>query len=191
MNKTATVELFLFIAGEEGIDLTALSNLTEIPQQACLQQIDYLQKKYENDEESAFFILESAQKYHLTTKDKFKELLKNYAKSPVNQSLSKSAMEVLSIVAYKQPITRLQIDQIRGVNSSGVLSTLRAFNLVEKVGTLEVIGRPGLYATTEFFLDFIGINDLEKLPEINEEDFIPEEQNLFDTNGLEMSEDEN
>ena len=115
----------------------------------------------------------------MATKEEFAEILKNYAKTPLNQSLSKSALEVLSIIAYKQPLTRLEIDQLRGVNSSGVLSTLRAFDLVEKVGQVEAPGRPSLYATTEFFLDYIGINHLDELPEIDESRFIAEEQTLF------------
>lgn len=93
--------------------------------------------------------------------------------------LSKSALEVLSIIAYKQPLTRIEIDQLRGVNSSGVLSTLRAFDLVEKVGQVEAPGRPSLYATTEFFLDYIGINNLEELPEIDESRYVAEQQTLF------------
>ena len=71
---------------------------------------------------------------------------------------------------------------MRGVNSSGTLSTLRAYDLVEKTGTLEVVGRPGLYGTTEFFLDYIGINDLSELPEIDESQFIGEKQVLFNEN---------
>ncbi|MGM9886478.1 MAG: SMC-Scp complex subunit ScpB, partial [Lactococcus sp.] len=117
-------------------------------------------------------------------KESFAELLKNYAKTPLNQSLSKSAMEVLSIIAYKQPMTRLEIDLLRGVNSSGVITTLRAFDLIEKVGEVEAPGRPSLYATTDFFLDYIGINSLDELPEINEADFAAEQQNLFNDTEL-------
>ena len=144
-NKTATCELLLFVAGEEGLALNELSALTELSKAACQQQIDHLKAKYANDEESAFTIIETAGKFKLTSKEAFADLLKNYAKTPLNQSLSKSAMEVLSIVAYKQPITRLEIDNLRGVNSSGVLATLRAFDLIEKTGQLVAPGRPSLY----------------------------------------------
>ena len=174
MNKTATCELLLFVSGEAGLTLTELSSLTEMSKQACQQQIDYLKEKYHSDEESALTIIETAGKYRMATKEEFAEILKNYAKTPLNQSLSKSALEVLSIIAYKQPLTRLEIDQLRGVNSS-----LRAFDLVEKVGQVEAPGRPSLYATTDFFLDYIGINHLDELPEIDESRFIAEEQTLF------------
>ena len=87
----------------------------------------------------------------------------------MNQSLSKAALEVLAIIAYKQPLTRLEVDQIRGVNSSGTMTTLQAFDLIEVIGKKEVIGNPNIYATTSHFLDYIGINSLDALPEINEE----------------------
>ena len=182
LNKTATLELLLFVTGEEGLELNQLSELSGMSKFACEQQIERLIEKYQGDEESALTIIETAGKYKLATKDIFADILKNYAKTPLNQSLSRSALEVLSIIAYKQPITRLEIDQLRGVNSSGTLSTLRAYDLVEKTGTLEVVGRPGLYGTTEFFLDYIGINDLSELPEIDESQFIGEKQVLFNEN---------
>ena len=182
LNKTATLELLLFVTGEEGLELNQLSELSGMSKFACEQQIERLIEKYQADEESALTIIETAGKYKLATKDSFADILKNYAKTPLNQSLSRSALEVLSIIAYKQPITRLEIDQLRGVNSSGALSTLRAYDLVEKTGTLEVVGRPGLYGTTEFFLDYIGINDLSELPEIDESQFIGEKQVLFNEN---------
>ena len=182
LNKTATLELLLFVAGEEGLELNQLSELSGMSKFACEQQIERLIEKYQGDEETALTIIETAGKYKLATKDSFADILKNYAKTPLNQSLSRSALEVLSIIAYKQPITRLEIDQLRGVNSSGTLSTLRAYDLVEKTGTLEVVGRPGLYGTTEFFFDYIGINDLSELPEIDESQFIGEKQVLFNEN---------
>lgn len=182
LNKTATLELLLFLAGEEGLQLNQLSDLSAMSKFACEQQIERLIEKYQADQESALTIIETAGKYRLATKETFADILKDYAKTPLNQSLSRSALEVLSIIAYKQPITRLDIDQLRGVNSSGALSTLRAYDLVEKTGTLEVVGRPGLYGTTEFFLDYIGINDLSELPEVDESQFVGEKQVLFNEN---------
>ncbi|CAM3127300.1 segregation/condensation protein B [Lactococcus hircilactis] len=180
MNKTATCELLLFVSGDAGLSIDELSVLTELPKAACQQQIEHLREKYQADEESAFTIIETAGKYKMTSKEIFADFLKNYAKTPLNQTLSKSAMEVLSIIAYKQPITRLEIDGIRNVNSSGVIATLRAFDLIQKIGEVEAPGRPSLYATTDFFLDYIGINQLDELPEINEAAFDAEKQNLFE-----------
>ncbi|MDR0199149.1 MAG: segregation/condensation protein B [Streptococcaceae bacterium] len=179
MNNAAKIEVLLYVAGEEGLSLADLSSLCELAPTACQQQIEKLSEKYSADKESALAIIKTADKYRLSTKEDFAELLKSYAKTTVNQSLSKSAVEVLSIVAYKQPITRLEIDNLRGVSSSGVLSTLRMFNLITAAGQLEAPGRPTLYATTEFFLDYIGINSLEDLPAVSDENNFSGENQLF------------
>ena len=169
MNKTAELEALLFVTGEEGLSLRDLSSLLNITPSAITQQIEKLSQKYQADDESAFTIIETAGKYRLATKVTLNALLQHYAKTPMNQSLSKAALEVLAIVAYKQPLTRIEVDAIRGVNSSGTMATLQAFDLIEVIGKKEVIGNPNLYATTNHFLDYIGINTLEELPEINEE----------------------
>ncbi|KDE01888.1 segregation and condensation protein B [Streptococcus equi subsp. zooepidemicus SzS31A1] len=85
----------------------------------------------------------------------------------------------MSIVAYKQPITRIEIDEIRGVNSSGALSKLVAFGLIQEAGKKEVIGRPNLYATTDYFLDYMGINHLEELVDISSIAVEEQETTLF------------
>lgn len=175
METSAKVEVLLFVAGEEGLALSDLSALTELSPSACQQQIEKLNEKYAADKDSALTIIRTADRFRLTTKEEFAELLKNYSRTTINQSLSKAAIEVLSIIAYRQPITRLEIDQLRGISSSGALSTLRMVNLVEAVGQLETVGRPSLYATTEFFLDFIGINKLSDLPPVVDEDPLPGE----------------
>ena len=86
-----------------------------------------MQAKYEADEDSALYLLESSNTYKLVTKPDFASLLRDYSKTPINQSLSRASLEVLSIVAYKQPITRAEVDDIRGVNSSGAIAKLQAF----------------------------------------------------------------
>ena len=96
-------------------------------------------------------------------------------------------METLSIIAYKQPITRMEVDEIRGVNSSGAISKLQIFDLIRENGKKEVLGRPNLYVTTDYFLDYMGINSLEELPIVEETELIAEESQLF----TERIEDEN
>ena len=107
---------------------------------------------------------------------------------PKSQSLSRAALETLSIIAYKQPITRIEIDAIRGVNSSGALAKLQAFDLIREDGKKEVLGRPNLYVTTDYFLDYMGINHLEELPVIDELEIQAQESQLF---GERIEEDEN
>ena len=114
-------------------------------------------------------------------------MLREYSKAPINQSLSRAALETLSIIAYKQPITRMEVDEIRGVNSSGAISKLQIFDLIRENGKKEVLGRPNLYVTTDYFLDYMGINSLEELPIVEETELIAEESQLF----TERIEDEN
>ena len=97
----------------------------------------------------------------------------------MNQSLSRAALETLSIIAYKQPITRIEVDDIRGVNSSGAISKLLSFELIREDGKKDVIGRPNLYVTTDYFLDYMGINHLDELPIVEETELIGQESQLF------------
>ena len=113
--------------------------------------------------------------------------MREYSKAPINQSLSRAALETLSIIAYKQPITRIEVDEIRSVNSSGAISKLQIFDLIRENGKKEVLGRPNLYVTTDYFLDYMGINSLEELPVVEETELITEESQLF----AERIEDEN
>ena len=113
--------------------------------------------------------------------------MREYSRAPINQSLSRAALETLSIIAYKQPITRIEVDEIRGVNSSGAISKLQIFDLIRENGKKEVLGRPNLYVTTDYFLDYMGINSLEELPVVEETELITEESQLF----VERIEDEN
>ena len=113
--------------------------------------------------------------------------MREYSRAPINQSLSRAALETLSIIAYKQPITRIEVDEIRGVNSSGAISKLQIFDLIRENGKKEVLGRPNLYVTTDYFLDYMGINSIEELPVVEETELITEESQLF----VERIEDEN
>lgn len=175
----APLEALLFVTGEEGISLRQLADLLDLSPSALQQQLERLKDKYEADDTTAFCLLETAKTYKLVTKPEYADLLKAYAKTPTNQSLSRASLEVLSIIAYKQPITRVEIDDIRGVNSSGALAKLGAFNLICEAGKKEVLGRPNLYVTTDYFLDFIGINHLDQLPDASAIQLKEEEVSLF------------
>ncbi|WEV44629.1 SMC-Scp complex subunit ScpB [Streptococcaceae bacterium ESL0687] len=179
MNKLAELEVLLFVAGEEGLSLRDLASLMGLDPQAIAQQVDKLKENYELNEKSGLTVIETAGRFRLTTKASFKDFLKQYAKTPINQSLSKAAMEVLSIIAYKGPLTRVEVDNVRGVNSQGAITTLLTFDLIKVVGKKEVIGSPNIYATTDFFLDFIGINSLEELPQVDENGLESEDVSLF------------
>lgn len=188
MSKLAEIEALLFVAGEEGLKLRQIAELLSLPPTGVMQSLEKLAEKYRRDPDSSLELLESSQTYRLVTKADFAEILRTYAKAPINQSLSRAALETLSIIAYKQPITRTEIDEIRGVNSSGAIAKLLAFDLIREAGKKEVLGRPNLYATTDYFLDYMGINQLEDLPQLAEGDFEAEEGQLF---AERIEEDEN
>lgn len=179
MSRLAEIEALLFIAGEEGLSLRQMAEVLDLPATGLTQSLEKLAEKYEQDETSCLSLLQTSNKYRLVTKDRHADLLRRFSRTPINQSMSRALLETLSIVAYKQPITRLEIDEIRGVNSSGALSKLVTFELIEAISHKEVIGRPRLYATTAYFLDFLGINNLEELPEVTELDLEAEESQLF------------
>ena len=179
MSKIAEMEALLFVAGEDGLTVRQIADLLSLPPTGVIQSLEKLAQKYEQDQDSSMALLETASTYKLVTKSQYAELLREYSKSPMNQSLSRAALETLSIIAYKQPITRIEVDDIRGVNSSGAISKLLSFELIREDGKKEVIGRPNLYVTTDYFLDYMGINHLDELPIVEETELIGQESKLF------------
>lgn len=190
MNRLAEIEVLLFVAGEEGLTVRSLAEMLELQPSAVIQQLEKLSQKYQEDSQSGLAVLESSNRYKLVTKKELADLLRTYAKTPMNQSMSRALLETLSIIAYKQPITRIEVDSIRGVNSSGAISKLQAFDLIRENGKKEVLGRPNLYITTEYFLDYMGINQLEELPDVSALNLVDEETELF-LERKEIEEDEN
>lgn len=127
-------------------------------------------------------IIEVAGVYKMTTKKDHAIYLKRLIQNPNQRGLSNAALEVLAIVAYRQPITRHEIENIRGASSDNVLRKLLTFSLIEEAGRLEGPGRPILFRTTDDFLDYFGIKTLEELPELPfvSPDFnLEEEEDLF------------
>ena len=179
MNYLAQIEALLFVAGEEGLSLRDLADMVHVPPTGLQQQVDKLAQKYDGDKTSSLCLLETAGRYKIVTKEAFADLLREFSKAPVNQSLSRASLEVLSIIAYKQPITRIEVDDIRGVNSSSAISKLMVLGLIVDAGKKDVIGRPNLYVTTDYFLDFMGINDLSQLVDVSNIELFDEEINLF------------
>jgi segregation and condensation protein B len=106
--------------------------------------------------------------YRLVTKQEYGPWLKRMDKAKAAQKLSRSALESLAIIAYKQPLVRSEIEEIRGVETSGVLRTLCERKLVRIVGRKDVPGRPIMYGTTKFFLEHFGLQDLSQLPPLRE-----------------------
>ncbi|MBH0187502.1 MAG: SMC-Scp complex subunit ScpB [Nitrospira sp.] len=113
-------------------------------------------------------LVEVAGGYRLVTKQEYASWIKRLDKAKSTTKLSRSALESLAIIAYKQPLVRSEIEEIRGVETSGVVRTLLERKLVRIVGRKEVPGRPIMYGTTKFFLEHFGLNDLSQLPPLRE-----------------------
>lgn len=179
MNNVAIIEALLFVAGNDGLSLEELSKLTNSSFVGVAANIEELALRYKNDETSGLFLIETANTYQIVTKSEYADYIKEYAQSPFSQTLSRPLLETLAIVAYKQPITRVEIEEIRGVQVASNLQKLRSRQLIDEVGRLDKPGKPLLYGTTDFFLDYFGANSLEELPQLTLEDDDDEMTDLF------------
>lgn len=177
----AIIEGLLFVKGSEGLSLEELINITERDSQEIKLVLKELYDDYQSDERGIQLEL-LGNRYKLTTKEKHKDIYKKLTFEEENANLSQSALETLAIIAYNEPITRIEIDEIRGVNSTYVIRKLLLRNLIQEVGRAELAGHPRLYGVTNNFLDYFGlssINELPKIQPIEKKDDI--ETNLFDS----------
>ena len=166
--QIAMVEAVLFAAAEP-IDYTKLASVLGMDDEQILLAMDALNEKY-SAESSGICLLKLDTKYQLCSKKEYVEAVRNVLDLKRNAPLSQAAFEVLAIVAYNQPITKPYIEQIRGVDCSGVVNTLCQRGLVEEKGRLDVPGRPVLYGTTADFLRCFSLNSLDDLPELPQSD---------------------
>ena len=166
-NYISVLEGLLFVAGDDGISLEEASYILELERSAVRQLLDELQKRLE-DENSGLELLLTASHYKLVTKASLKSYIEKYAVSPYSSQLSQASLETLAIIAYKQPVTRVDIESIRGVQSSGSIQKLLLRDLIEEAGRLETPGRPKLYKTTAYFMDYFGLESLDALPDASD-----------------------
>lgn len=164
LQMKSIIEGLLFVAGDEGLDMKQIADVLEMDSKEIKEFMPSMQSDYLK-EGRGIQIIEIAGTYQLTTLPSHAPYFQRLAYSPSRATLSQAALETLSIVAYKQPITRVDIEDIRGVKSDRPIHTLVAKSLIREVGRAEAIGRPILYGTTKLFLDYFGLNDLKDLPE--------------------------
>lgn len=175
----AILEGLLFVVGEDGLTLNQIEEVLEISEDEAKALIMDLKKEYE-DEERGLRIDFLGNRFKLTTKFEHKEYYQKLLENPETNTLSQAALETLAIIAYNEPITRAQIDEIRGVSSVFVLRKLVAKGFVKEGGRSELPGRPILYETTNEFLDYFGLASTEELPRM--EEFLPKEEVEKDEN---------
>ena len=161
------VEAVLFTLGNQ-VEIKKLSEVAEVSEEEILKAADRLIKKYEKDD-SGVMLIRINNSLQLCTKTSLYDYLIKVAHSKKQLSLSDSALETLSIIAYKQPVTRLQIEHIRGVSCARAIDKLIEYDLVQELGRMNAPGRPLLFGTTDEFLRSFGVKSLSDLPELNEE----------------------
>lgn len=162
------IEALLFVAGDDGMSVKQLAQLLEMDVMDIEAGLSELASQYNEYEERGITLKELAGTFQLTTKAEVAETIQKLVENPASQVLTNASVEVLAIIAYKQPITRAEIEDLRGVKSERPIQTLVARALIQEVGRVEGIGRAILYGTTKEFLNYFGLRDLSELPPLPE-----------------------
>lgn len=177
----SVLEGLLFVSGDEGITVKQIAKVLDIPNEAVEHLIEELKYDYEHVNRG-MIIIQSNEVYHLTTKPEHSPYYKRLLESPRTTRMSQATLETLAIIAYEQPITRVEIEEVRGVNSDYGVQALVARSLVESIGRKDAVGRPMLFQTTKEFLTYFGLASLEELPPLSQnimQDDVTEEADLF------------
>lgn len=188
MNFLGVLEGILFAVGDEGITLKGLCDVMDIDIAEAKDLLMQIQKRYENDE-YGIRVSYLGDAFKLTTKKEHKDYYHKLLGNPESQTLSETALEVLAIIAYNQPITRVMIDEMRGVACGQIVRKLTARGLVKTVGKSKMPGKPNLYGTTREFLDYFGLASIEDLPKMNLEEIDEEKETELFTSIYKESEE--
>ena len=165
MNKEGILEGLLFVVGDDGLTLKQISELLDEDIDTCKEILLSLKQSYEADNRG-IRISYLGDAFKLTTKKEHKDYYQKLIVNPTTNTLSQAALETLAIIAYNQPITRIEIDELRGVNNTWLLRKLVAKGLIKEVCKSTMPGRPNLYGTTSDFLDYFGLSTIKDLPKI-------------------------
>ena len=169
--KISVLEALLFLSGELLL-ISAIKDVIELPEPEIKRLMEELMAEYKN-RDTGLLIVEIANGYQMVTNPQYADWVKKFRNIHISSKLSVPALETLAIMAYKQPIIRAEIEQLRGVNSDSAIRTLLERRLIKIMGRKEVPGRPFLYGTTREFLQYFGLKDLTELPTLK--DLIREE----------------
>ena len=189
-NIISGIEGILFAMGD-AVTVAELSKALDLPAEECKAMVESLAQQYK-EENRGIQIIKINDGYQMCTSKEVDEYLIKLAKQPKKYVLTEVLLETLSIVAYKQPVTKAEIEKIRGVSSDHAVNRLVEFGLVQELGRLDAPGRPMLFGTTDDFLRAFGISSVEELPVLNAtqlEEFKMEaeeeaEESLFNANPM-------
>lgn len=162
------VEGLLFASGDEGITVKQIAKVIGVTSEIIDELIEQLKKDY-YEIDRGITIIQSNEIFHLTTKREHNEYYKKLMQHPRTTRMSQAALETLAIIAYNQPITRIEIEEIRGVSSDYAVQMLLARSLIENVGRKDSIGRPILFGTSKEFLTYFGLSSIDELPDLPDE----------------------
>lgn len=162
----SAIEALLFVSGNP-LTVKDLSNALNLEEVLIVQILKEMMNEYELNEERGIKLIAINKEYQLVSKSENSDYIQKLLKKNKRQSLSQASLESLAIVAYKQPITRIDIDEIRGVKSESAIQKLIERDLIKETGRLDVPGRPILYGTTEEFLRQFGLKELKELPSLD------------------------
>ena len=180
-NLQGSIESILFVAGD-AVEMKDLSRALGIGEKELQAELDRIGSDYDFNQRG-FMIRRFGTKVQLATRPLYADDVVRLLQPVQKQSLSQAAMETLAVVAYRQPVTRAEVEQIRGVKCDYSIQSLMNKGLVQEVGRKDTIGRPMLFGTTDTFLSHFGIRDLTELPELPEN---PEEAEIDGTDTEEL-----
>lgn len=178
MNKLAILEGLLFVVGDEGITLDNIVEIMSITKKEAQELLKELREEYNKDNRGIriSFIGEA---FKLTTKQEYKEYYQKLITTRGSNVLSQAALETLAIIAYNQPITRAEVDELRGIASINMIRKLMAKDLIKISGKSSLPGKPNLYKTTSEFLDYFGLATISDLPDLPVVEDKTDEEELF------------
>ena len=164
----SAVEAVLFAAGEP-VELQKIASVFDVEPELA-ERILYNLAAELDERGSGICLLKLGDKYQLSSRTEYAEIIRDFLELRKNTPLSGAAFEVLAVIAYNQPVTKSFVEQVRGVDCSGVIATLCQKKLIEERGRLDLPGRPLLYGTTSEFLRVFGISSLDELPPLPDND---------------------
>ena len=190
----ARLQAMLFASGES-VPVKRLAEVLELTEAKTFSYLEEMKEKYDSDESCGIRLMQLEDSYQLSTKKEYYECIRNLTEKKRKASLTNAGLEVLSIVAYNQPITRSSIEFIIGVNSDGHMNNLISAGLVEEMGRLDAPGRPILFGTSEEFLRCFDLSSISELPDVELEynfedlnrDLVEAQQVEFESNSDETS----
>ncbi len=177
MKNKAVLEGLLFVVGEEGLTFEQIEEVLEINEDESKALLMELKHDYEADDRGLRIDF-LGNKFKITTKFEHKEYYQKLLENPETNTLSQAALETLAIIAYNEPVTRVQVDAMRGVGSTQIMRKLVAKGFIKESGRSDLPGRPILYETTSDFLDYFGLSTLDDLPDM--QNLIAESQKVDD-----------